>query len=77
MEEETGLRCKTGAELPETRYESQGRAKRVRYWSMEAIDGPFTPNPEVDEVRWLPLADARGILTYAGDVVVLDGVEHR
>ena len=40
VEEETGLRCKLGEELPEVRYEDRkGRAKRVRYWSMEPVDG--------------------------------------
>jgi 8-oxo-dGTP pyrophosphatase MutT (NUDIX family) len=75
VEEETGLRCKTGDELPEVRYDDRkGRAKRVRYWCMEAIDGTFAPNDEVDEVRWLSVDDARGALTYAHDQAVLDGL---
>ena len=75
VEEETGLRCKTGEELPETRYEDRkGRPKRVRYWTMQVVDGSFTPNAEVDEVRWLSLAEARDLLTYAHDVEVLDGL---
>ena len=44
VEEETGLRCRTGDELPEARYaDRKGRPKRVRYWSMEPIDGEFAP----------------------------------
>lgn len=75
VEEETGLRCKTGGELPEVRYrDRKGRPKRVRYWSMEAVDGSFEPNAEVDEVRWLSLDDARATLTYAHDQAVLDGL---
>ena len=59
VEEETGLRCRTGVELPEARYaDRKGRPKRVRYWSMEPIDGDFAPNDEVDEVRWLPVDEA-------------------
>jgi len=75
VEEETGLRCKTGDELPEVRYEDRkGRAKRVRYWSMEPVDGTFAPNDEVDEVRWLSLDDAREALTYSHDHRVLEGI---
>jgi 8-oxo-dGTP pyrophosphatase MutT (NUDIX family) len=75
VEEETGLRCKTGDELPEVRYEDRkGRRKRVRYWSMEPVDGSFAPNDEVDEVRWLSVDDARGALSYPHDLTVLDGL---
>ena len=65
MQEETGLRCRTRHELPEARYaDRKGRPKRVRYWSMEPIDGEFVPNDEVDEVRWLSLHEADGVLSY-------------
>jgi 8-oxo-dGTP diphosphatase len=75
VEEETGLRCKTGRELPEVRYDDRkGRRKRVRYWSMVPVAGSFVPNEEVDEVRWLSVEDARQVLTYAHDVAVLDGL---
>jgi len=72
VEEETGLRCQTGDELPEVHYEDhKGRPKRVRYWSMEPIDGSFEPNDEVDQVRWMSLDDAEPTLTYAHDLPVL------
>ena len=75
VEEETGLRCKTGDELPEVRYDDRkGRPKRVRYWSMEAEGGSFEPNAEVDEVRWLSLDEARATLSYVHDVTVLEGL---
>lgn len=75
VEEETGLRCKAGEELPEVRYDDRkGRLKRVRYWSMELVDGSFEPNDEVDEVRWLPLDEADQTLTYAHDLAVLAGL---
>ena len=61
VEEETGLRCRTGASCPEARYaDRKGRPKRVRYWSMEPIDGEFVANDEVDEVRWLLIDEAKG-----------------
>ena len=70
--EETGLRCRTGGELPEARYaDRKGREKRVRYWSMEAIDGEFVENDEVDEVRWLPIDEAMVELTYEHDRAIL------
>ena len=54
VEEETGLRCRLGRELPSTSYtDHKGREKRVRYWLMEAEGGEFIPNDETDELRWL------------------------
>jgi 8-oxo-dGTP pyrophosphatase MutT (NUDIX family) len=72
VEEDTGLRCRTGEELLEARYpDRKGRPKRVRYWSMEPIDGDFMPNDEVDEIRWLPIDEAMELLTYLHDRRVL------
>jgi 8-oxo-dGTP pyrophosphatase MutT (NUDIX family) len=72
VDEETGLRCELGEELPTTMYvDRKGRPKRVRYWAMTVSDGAFTPNDEVDEVRWLPPAEASRLLTYARDGEVL------
>ena len=40
VEEETGLRCELGAELPPTHYtDSRDRPKRVRWWRMEPVAG--------------------------------------
>ena len=41
---------------------------------MEPVDGSFEPNDEVDEVRWLSVADAKDTLSYAHDLRVLDGL---
>jgi 8-oxo-dGTP diphosphatase len=72
VEEETGLRCRPHDELREIRYaDRKGRPKRVRYWSMEPLDGEFVPNDEVDKVRWLPLDDAMALLSYRHDQAVL------
>lgn len=71
--EETGLRCRLGDELPSTRYvDHKGRAKLVRYWAMEVVDGAFVPNDEVDAIRWLPPAEAVALLSYAHDTVVVE-----
>ncbi len=68
VEEETGLRCRLGRELPSTRYiDRKGRAKQVRYWEMEVEDGTFAPNDEVDELRWLAPAEAAALLSYDHD----------
>ena len=57
VEEETGLRCELGPELPSTHYtDSKGRPKIVRYWLMEPMEGEFEPNDEVDELRWMTLS---------------------
>ena len=72
VEEETGLRCELGRELPSSHYRDQkGRPKVVRYWTMRPIDGAFHPHEEVDDVRWLPLADADAELTYDRDREIL------
>jgi 8-oxo-dGTP pyrophosphatase MutT (NUDIX family) len=68
VEEETGLRCELGAELGETRYEDhKGRPKVVRYWAMEAGDGDFDPDDEVDALEWVPVGEAPARLDYAYD----------
>ena len=73
VEEETGLRPALGPELRSTEYEDRfGRPKRVRYWAMEAVEGEFEPNREVDEVRWLGVEQARDVLSYDRDREVLD-----
>ena len=69
VEEETGLRCEPVRSLPDVRYEVRGRPKLVRYWLMTVVDdrGGFTPNSEVDALRWLSPSDARELLTYDRD----------
>ncbi len=68
VEEEIGVRCRLGHELPPTSYrDPKGRAKVVRYWMMEPLDGEFSPNEEVDEVRWLLTAAAADLLSYEHD----------
>ncbi len=72
IEEETGLHCSVGPELPSTRYlDTEGRSKTVRYWLMTPTGGAFGPNAEVDELRWLPPGEALGLLTYEHDRGVL------
>ena len=68
VEEETGLRCALGQELPPVTYtDRHGRAKVVRYWAMEPVSGQFSPNREVDEIRWVTPAGAGALLSYGRD----------
>jgi 8-oxo-dGTP diphosphatase len=68
VEEETGLRCKLGAELSPVRYrDRKGRRKLVRYWEMRPVKGEFSANDEVDELRWVTPAKAGKLLDYEHD----------
>lgn len=72
VQEETSLLCALGAEVGTVSYRDQrGRAKTVRYWSMEAVDGVAAPQHEVDAVRWIPLVAATHELTYPRDRALL------
>jgi 8-oxo-dGTP diphosphatase len=74
VEEETGLDCEPGREVGRTFYDdSHGRSKEVRYFRMEP-DGDPEPRNEVDEVRWVPLGDAPGLLSYDRDRDLLGGL---
>jgi 8-oxo-dGTP diphosphatase len=66
--EETGLRCRAGRKVAEVRYhDRKGRDRRVRYWSMQPIDGSFIPNDEVDRVRWVRADRLARVLTHEHD----------
>jgi ADP-ribose pyrophosphatase YjhB (NUDIX family) len=69
VEEETGLRCRLGSELAAVHYrDRKGRPKQVRYWLMEPVEErDFTPNDEVDELRWCDETEARDLLSYDHD----------
>jgi 8-oxo-dGTP pyrophosphatase MutT (NUDIX family) len=73
VDEETGLRCRLGAELLATAYtDARGRAKVVRYWAMSVEDArPFEPTDEIDELRWVRVDDVAECLTYDRDVEVV------
>jgi len=69
VEEETGLRCELGELVGATRY----GLKEVRYFRMSCEGEPRAQN-EVDEVRWVPLADAAALLSYERDAELLGRV---
>jgi 8-oxo-dGTP pyrophosphatase MutT (NUDIX family) len=69
--EETNLSCVLDAELGQTHYVDRGgREKEVRYFLMHTIDEPEARN-EIDEVRWVLLADAPALLSYERDAELL------
>jgi 8-oxo-dGTP diphosphatase len=75
VEEETGIRCTLGRELPSTSYEVNGRPKLVRYWLMAPdAELEFEPNDETDDIRWVTPDEARALLTYDRDRDVLAAV---
>lgn len=69
--EETGHLAWLGRPLGEQTYvvtrAGRQQDKFVRYWSMAADGGAFTPNEEVDELRWLSPAAAARRLSYPRD----------
>ncbi len=69
VHEETGLRCRLGAELSSQEYtDRKGRPKTVRWWAMEVLaDDGLTPSDEVDELRWVPVEQAGALLDYEHD----------
>jgi 8-oxo-dGTP pyrophosphatase MutT (NUDIX family) len=72
VEEETGLRCALGPELGTTHYHVARGPKVVRYYAMTVDGGKFEPHHEVDEIRWLPLGQAEGTLSYDRDLAILE-----
>lgn len=66
VHEETGHECKLGTPITTSHYvDRKGRPKRVRWYRMETItDHGFTPNDEVDEIRWVPITTVAELLSY-------------
>ena len=72
VEEETGYRCRLGTDLGLTAHiDHRGRPKQVHWWEMQVESGAFTPNDEVDVLRWLGPDEAEALLTWSTDREVL------
>lgn len=65
--EETGSQVRLGTPLPTQRYSVREGTKTVLYWAAEHISGSFTPDDEIDALRWLSLDKARSRLTHEAD----------
>jgi 8-oxo-dGTP diphosphatase len=70
VEEETGVVCELGDYAGTSRYEVAGVPKEVRYFLMVPVGEAHAQN-EVDEVRWVALVDAAGLLTHERDRLLL------
>jgi 8-oxo-dGTP diphosphatase len=78
VEEETGIKATLGAHAGSNEYvDRKGRSKRVDYWLMEpdVVPDEFTPNDEVDEIRWLPVDGVRDLLTHEHDAELVEAAE--
>jgi 8-oxo-(d)GTP phosphatase len=71
VHEETGYTSHLGRRLAAVSYPVEQGIKKVRYWAARRIDGDFTPNAAVDDMIWLPVADAMKRLGYPHDRKVL------
>ena len=76
--EETGLDVALGVPLGVSRYPMpSGREKIVHYWAAEVSEravqrSTFKPNAEVAALEWVTIKRARGYLSYAPDVEILN-----
>jgi 8-oxo-dGTP pyrophosphatase MutT (NUDIX family)/phosphohistidine phosphatase SixA len=77
--EETGLDIRLGPPLNGQRYRTESggpRMKRVHYWVGRVVGdddvSSYQVNDEIDEVVWLPLAEARERLQYDYDRATLE-----
>ncbi|MBG6121453.1 NUDIX hydrolase [Corynebacterium aquatimens] len=77
IKEETGYDARLGKLLGKTVYPVGDTTKVVYYWTGEVTAGEFTPNDEVDEIRWLKLTNAKEIMSYDLDRQVLEKAEKR
>jgi 8-oxo-dGTP diphosphatase len=68
-EEETGYRPVLGRRVNDVHYSvgEPPQPKMTRYFAGRVRAGAFSPNGEVDELRWLVPTDACGLLSYSGD----------
>jgi 8-oxo-dGTP diphosphatase len=75
VREETGMCGFPQRRLPTVRYTlPSGQPKTVRFWSLRAAGddgGPPPEGDEVDEVCWLPPAEAAALLSYPDDARVV------
>jgi 8-oxo-dGTP diphosphatase len=71
IDEETGYAVELGRRLASVSYPVEQTTKKVWYWAARTLGGDFTPNAEVDQLIWLPAADAMKRLQYPADRKVL------
>ncbi len=71
VEEETGWRTRIMGELRKSEYwfqrEGHRVKKMVRWFLMSVVEEAGKPDAEVDQVAWVPAAEAVDRLTYESD----------
>ena len=73
VEEETGVRIRLGAPLSDISYRVIKGPKIVHFWvGYATTETARRPDHEVDEVEWVPIAQARERLTYSDEAAVLE-----
>lgn len=69
--EETGHCAHLGRRVGAVSYPVQQGVKKVHYWAARSVGGKFVANHEVDELAWLPVAEAMKALEYPYDRKIL------
>lgn len=77
VHEEIGATVAVTRRLAETEYRVGRAPKIVRFWAMRYLSGDFAAGAEVDDLAWLPPADARDRLSHDTDRSVLDAFTAR
>lgn len=71
-DEETGITPVLGLPLTRLEYIAMGAPKVVDYWVARPGESvKFTPDDEIDQIRWVSVDRARSLLTYHGDVELI------
>jgi 8-oxo-dGTP pyrophosphatase MutT (NUDIX family)/phosphohistidine phosphatase SixA len=73
--EETGHTVTLDARLGTTRYPVPAGEKVAHYWAARPTGGSFHPSEEVDELRWLPPAQASDLLSHPHDRMLLASLD--
>lgn len=70
--EETSLETEFGMYLGEVKYQSLDGPKQVSFWSAQVVkENTFTPNSEVDAIKWVEAAKAAKFLSLESDKEIL------
>ncbi len=70
--EETNIQTEFGAFLGDVEYLTQDGKKRVSFWAAKAISqSDFSPNSEVDQLKWVEVKKVKELLTLETDKKIL------
>ena len=71
--EETSIETEFGRYLGEVNYQSLEGPKQVLFWSAQVLkENSFTPNSEVDQIKWVEVSKAAKLLSLDTDKVILN-----